>query len=153
LEVLDASLELPGLILKAPVKQAIINALSVKDETADICYDSKGNPEPDSDLRDNENISLPNSIPLPLPLDYDKKASLDKLLPLIKNHCEEYMKAEVLPHVPDAWIDYSKTKIGYEIPINHHFYVYEPPRELHEIEKDIKKIEQNILDMMKEIVS
>ncbi|MDP3150657.1 MAG: class I SAM-dependent DNA methyltransferase [Ignavibacteria bacterium] len=153
LEVLDASLELPGLILKAPLKQAIINALSVKDETADICYDSKGNPEPDSDLRDNENISLPNSIPLPLPLDYDKKASLDKLLPLIKNHCEEYMKAEVLPHVPDAWIDYSKTKIGYEIPINRHFYIYEPPRELHEIEKDIKKIEKNILDMMKEIVS
>lgn len=153
LTVLDSQLIAYSLPLKAPVKQAIVNALSEKDETVDICYDSKGNPEPDSDLRDNENIALPNTIPLPLPLEYDKKASLDKLLPMIKDHCEEYMKAEVLPHVSDAWIDYSKTKIGYEIPINRHFYVYEPPRELHEIEMDIKKIEQNILDMMKEIVN
>jgi len=150
--VLDSQLKAYNLQLKATVKQAVLNALSEKDETADICCDSKGNPEPDSDLRDNENISLPSDIPLPLPLDYDKKASLDKLLPLIKEHCEEYMKAEVLPHVPDAWIDYTKTKIGYEIPINRHFYVYEPPRDLDEIENDLKRIEQDILDMMREIV-
>lgn len=153
LSVLDSHLKANSLQLKAPIKQAVINSLSEKDETAYICYDSKGNPEPDSDLRDSENISLPSTIPLPLPLDYDKKASLDKLVPLIKDHCEEYMKAEVLPHVPDAWIDYTKTKIGYEIPINRHFYVYEPPRDLDEIENDLKKIEQDILDMMKEIVN
>ncbi|OGU63280.1 MAG: DNA methyltransferase [Stygiobacter sp. RIFOXYC12_FULL_38_8] len=150
--LLDKHLNANGLKLKANLFEAILNALSEKDETADICYDSKGNPEPDSDLRDNENISLPNTIPLPLPLDYDKKASLDKLLPLIKEHCEEYMKAEVLPHVPDAWIDFSKTKIGYEIPINRHFYVYEQPRDLDEIEKDIKRIEKDILEMLNEVV-
>jgi type I restriction enzyme M protein len=142
-----------SLTLEAPLKKAILSALSEKDETAEICYDSKGNPEPDSDLRDNENISFPKSVPMPLPLDYDKKSSLDNLLPLIIDHCEEYMKAEVLPHVSDAWIDYSKTKIGYEIPITRHFYVYEPPRNLEDIEKDIKLVEQDILDMLKEVVN
>lgn len=141
------------LTLEAPLKKAILSALSEKDETAEICYDSKGNPEPDSDLRDFENISLPKNIPMPIPLDYDKKSSLENLLPLIKDHCEEYMKAEVLPHVPDAWIDYTKTRIGYEIPITRHFYVYEPPRNLEVIEKDIKQVEQDILDMLKEIVN
>ena len=151
-ELLKEALVSQSLRLESPIKKAILSALSEKDETADICLDAKGNPEPDPELRDNENISLPANIVLPLPLDYDKKSKLDKLLPLIKDHCEEYMKKEVLPHVPDAWIDYNKTKIGYEIPINRHFYVYKPPRDLEEIEKDIKEVESDILDMMKEIV-
>jgi type I restriction enzyme M protein len=136
----------------APIIRAILSALSERDETADICTDTKGNPEPDPELRDYENISLPDNIKLPLPLDYDNKTGLEELIAIVNDHCEEYMKKEVLPHVSDAWIDYSKTKIGYEIPINRHFYVYKPPRELEEIEKDIKKVEQDILDMMKEIV-
>ncbi|MBI1938226.1 MAG: SAM-dependent DNA methyltransferase [Ignavibacteriales bacterium] len=151
--VLKEALVSHSLRLESTIKKAILSALSEKDKTADICLDAKDNPEPDPDLRDNENISLPDNIALPLPLDYDKKAKLDKLLPLVKEHCEEYMKKEVLPHVPDAWIDYSKTKIGYEIPINRHFYVYKPPRDLEEIEKDIKEVEQEILDMIKEVVS
>ncbi len=149
---LNDALQQHSIKIESPVKKAILSALSEKDETADICIDSKGNPEPDPDLRDYENIPLPISLPLPLPLDYDKKSKPDKLIPLIKDYCEEYMKKEVLPHVPDAWIDYSKTKIGYEIPINRHFYIYKPPRELEEIEKDIKGIEADILDMLKEIV-
>jgi type I restriction enzyme M protein len=63
------------------------------------------------------------------------------------------MREEVLPHVPDAWIDYSKTKVGYEIPINRHFYIYEPPRDLEEIEKDIKETEYAIVESLKEIIS
>ncbi|HEU5290458.1 MAG TPA: SAM-dependent DNA methyltransferase, partial [Cyclobacteriaceae bacterium] len=88
---------------------------------------------------------------LPLPLDYDKKAKNDKLLPLVKDHCEVYLKKEVLPHVPDAWIDHSKTKIGYEIPLNRHFYVYEPPRQPDLIEKEIELVEREILNLLKEI--
>ena len=61
--------------------------------------------EPDADLRDTETVPLKESI-------------------------EEYFKREVLPHVPDAWIDHGKTKVGYEIPLNRHFYRYEPPRPL-----------------------
>ena len=96
-------------------------------------------------------VPLPHDIPLPLPLDYDKRAKNDDLLLLVKDHCQAYLEKEVLPHVPDAWIDHSKTKVGYEIPLNRHFYVYEPPRELEAIEKDIEKVESEILGMLKEM--
>jgi type I restriction enzyme M protein len=100
--------------------------LSERDETADICADAKGNPEPDPELRDYENVPLKEDI-------------------------HEYFKREVLPHVPDAWIDESKTKIGYEIPLTRHFYKYVPPRPLDEIEADIKEIEQDIIRMINEV--
>jgi type I restriction enzyme M protein len=58
-----------------------------------------------------------------------------------------------LPHVPDAWIDRSKTKVGYEIPLNRHFYRYEPPRALDEIEAEIKELEGEILDLLKEVTA
>ena len=135
------------------LKKAIFNALSERDDTADICIDNKGNPEADSELRDTELVPLPQNIPLPLPIDYDAKADNRQLLELVRSHCETYLKNEVLPHVPNAWIDHSKTKVGYEIPLNRHFYVYHPPRQLEEIEADIKKIEQEILLMLKEVVA
>jgi type I restriction enzyme M protein len=106
--------------------KAILMALSERDETADICTDNKGNPEPDPELRDYENVPL-------------------------KEDVDEYMKREVLPHVPDAWIDYTKTKIGYEINFNRYFYKYQPPRPLEEIEADLKKIEKEIADMLAEV--
>ena len=61
------------------------------------------------------------------------------------------MGKEVAPHVPVAWIDHSKTKVGYEIPLTRHFYTYKPPRPLEEIERDIKAIEQDILKMLAEV--
>jgi len=61
------------------------------------------------------------------------------------------MKREALPHVPDAWVDESKTKIGYEINLNRYFYQYNPPRPLAEIEVDLKKIEKEIADMLAEV--
>ena len=112
--------------IPAPLFKAILMALSERDEEADICTDSKGNPEPDSDLRDFENVPL-------------------------KEDVDEYMQREVLLHVPDAWIDESKTKIGYEINFNRYFYKYTPPRPLEEIEADLKKIEQEIADMLSEV--
>jgi len=149
---LDRVLKQADLKLPAPVKKAILTALSEADPMADVCRDKKGNPEPDSNLRDTEIVPLPVGITLPLPLGYDGESGLDALIGLVRNHCEAYLKAEVLPHVPEAWIDYSKTKVGYEIPLNRHFYVYQPPRPLEEIEADIKSLEADIMAMLGEVV-
>lgn len=149
LKALKKAMKAANLSLDASLLKAIISALSEKDPKAEICRDAKGKPEPDSDLRDTELVPLPKDIPLPLPLDYDKKAKNDELLLLVKDHCEDYLKKEVLPHVPDAWIDHVKTRAGYEIPVNRHFYVYEPPRLLTKIETDIEKVENEILGMLK----
>uniref|UniRef100_A0A832H1V8 DNA methylase adenine-specific domain-containing protein n=1 Tax=Oscillatoriales cyanobacterium SpSt-402 TaxID=2282168 RepID=A0A832H1V8_9CYAN len=152
LKVMDAAFKRAGMTLAAPVKKAVLAALSEQDQTAEICRDRNGNPEPDSDLRDTEIVPLPEDIALPLPLGYDDKTGHDELVKLVREHCETYLKAEVLPHVPDAWIDHSKTKVGYEIPLNRHFYVYQPPRPLHEIEDDIKALEADIVKMLGVIV-
>jgi len=112
--------------IPTPLSNTILNALSERDETAEVCTDSKGNPEPDAELRDSENVPLKEDI-------------------------KEYMKREVLPHVPDAWIDEAKTKIGYEINFNRYFYKYTPPRPLKDIESDLKKIEKEIADMLSEV--
>ena len=106
--------------------KAILMALSERDETANICTDSNGNPEPDPELRDYENVPL-------------------------KEDVQAYFEREVLPHVPDAWIDHNKTRVGYEINFNRYFYKYIPPRPLEEIEADLKKIEQEIAEMLAEM--
>ena len=71
----------------------------------------------------------------------------------VKESIGEYFKREVLPHVPAAWIDHSKTKVGYEIPLNRHFYRYEPPRPLEVIAAEIKGLEGEILDLLKEVTA
>jgi type I restriction enzyme M protein len=115
-----------GVAVPTALFRAIQMALSERDETADVCMDSKGNPEPDPELRDYENIPLKEDI-------------------------GEYMAREVLPHVPDAWVDESKTKVGYEINFNRYFYKYNPPRSLEEIEGELKQIEKEIADMLAEV--
>ena len=69
---------------------------------------------------------------MPLPIGYKsadgKEPDNDELIALMRAHCDDYFAREVKPHWPDAWIDYSKTKVGYEIPINRYFYVYEAPQ-------------------------
>ena len=67
----------------------------------------------------------------------------------MRSTIDAYMAAEVLPHVDDAWVDYTKTKVGYEIPINRHFYVYQPPRPLDEIEADVLALENEIAGLLK----
>ena len=152
-KALDNALKAADIKIDAPLKKAILSALGERDETAEICRDSKGNPESDPELRDTELLPLPDNTILPLPIGYQKDASNEKLLKLVRSHCEEYLKREVLPHVSDAWIDHSKTKVGYEIPLNRHFYVYKPPRPLEEIEADIKAIEADILNLLREVTS
>jgi len=109
--------------VSAVLFKGLLDALSERDSTADVCTDSDGNPEPDADLRDNENVPL-------------------------KEDVGEYMKREVLPHVPDAWVDEEKTKIGYEINFNRYFYKYEAPEPLEKIEAELKEIEREIAEML-----
>lgn len=150
--VLDAALKKAGIKTGAPVRKALLAALSERDPEADICRDAKGNPEPDPELRDTEIVALPDGIALPLPLGYDNETGHDQLLALVRDHCEDYLKAEVLPHVPDAWIDHDKTKVGYEIPLTRHFYVYQPPRPLEVIAAEISELEKEIVAMLGEVV-
>ena len=121
---LKDALKKSDIAIPAPLFKEILDALSEPDETADICTDSKGNPEPDPALRDYENVPL-------------------------KENIATYMKREVLPHVPDACVDESKTKVGYEINFNRYFYKYVPPRPLEEIEVDLVKIEDEIAELLK----
>ena len=126
-----------GIKTPNPIRKAIFAALGERDQDAEICCDSKGRPEPDSELRDTENIPLPRGTVLPLPMEFGPDKPNDRLVEAFRDDLDAYMAREVLPHVPDAWVDYDKTKIGYEIPINRHFYVYKPPRPLDEIEANI----------------
>ena len=149
---LDAALKRADIKIGVPVKKAILAALAERDPLADICRDAKGNPEPDPELRDSEIVALPSDIELPLPLGFDNETGHGGLLELVREHCEDYLKAEVLPHVADAWIDHGKTKVGYEIPLTRHFYVYQPPRPLEEIAGEISQLEKDIMAMLSEIV-
>ncbi len=86
----------------------------------------KGKPQPNAALRDTENVPLADDI-------------------------AAYFNREVLPHAPDAWIDEEKSKVGYEIPFNRHFYVFEPPRSLHAIDEELKGVTANIMKMLEEL--
>jgi type I restriction enzyme M protein len=111
---------------KAPLLKAIWAAVAVSDPEGEVQKDKKGNVLADTDLRDYENI----------PLDEDIDA---------------YFAREVTPHVPDAWIDYEKTKVGYEIPFTRHFYVYTPPRPLAEIDAELRELEAQIQKLLGEV--
>lgn len=115
-----------GMRLTASETKAVLAALGERDDKAAICRDRDGNPEPDPDLRDTENVPL-------------------------KEDVQTYVAREVLPHVPDAWIDPSKTKVGYEIPLSRHFYRYEPPRPLEVIEADVRALGREILSLLKDV--
>ncbi len=141
-----------GLKIPGPIKKAIFTALGERDPDAEICRDSKGRPEPDSELRDTENIPLPPGTAPPLPMEFGPDKPNDRLVEAFQDEIDAYMAREVLPHVPDAWVDYDKTRVGYEIPINRHFYVYKPPRPLVEIEADITRLEGEIAGLLKGLV-
>jgi len=145
---LNAAAKKAGLKLPAPVIKAILSALSERDETAGICRDKDGNPEPDPELRDTESIPLADGAD---PADADG----------VPASVRAFFEREVKPHVADAWIDTSKRDhkdglvgiIGYEINFNRYFYKYVPPRPLEEIEADIKKLEAEIMKMLREVTS
>ncbi|WP_270809277.1 HsdM family class I SAM-dependent methyltransferase, partial [Aeromonas sp. QDB08] len=121
--------------LPAPAFKLLVSHLAEQDDAAEVCK-AKGEPEANPDLRDNENVPLGEDI-------------------------YEYLKREVLPHVPDAWIDTSKTDpldgqvgiVGYEIPFNRHFYQYQPPRELAAIDADLDAVAKEIMQLLAEVHS
>jgi type I restriction enzyme M protein len=134
LKVLEDAIRAAGLRISAAVRRAIIDALSERDETAAVCLDDDGSPEPDPDLRDTENVPLGEDV-------------------------QAFFEREVKPHVPDAWVnetirdekDSEVGIVGYEINFNRYFYRYQPPRPLEEIEADIKAVEQDVLKLLKEV--
>ncbi|GAB3351520.1 type I restriction-modification system subunit M [Modestobacter lapidis] len=109
--------------LSAPLKKAVLAAAAVADPDAPVVTDRKGEPLPDPDLRDNENVPLVDDV-------------------------DEYVEREVLPHVPDAWVDYTKTKIGYEVPFTRFFYKYVPPRPLAEIDAELEAVATDIQQLL-----
>ncbi|MBH1971991.1 SAM-dependent DNA methyltransferase [Moraxellaceae bacterium AER2_44_116] len=126
-----------GKVKLAPIARAFKNSefgystitveRPLRDEQGNIVLNTKGKnkgkPMADASLRDTENVPLSDDI-------------------------ETYFKREVLPHAPDAWIDHEKTKVGYEVPFNRHFYVFEPPRPLAEIDAELKQVTDRILTMI-----
>ena len=130
---------LGGLDLPAPVAKAVLGALAVADPEAPVIRNRAGDPEPDPVLRDQENIPLPAGW-LSLP-----EAAREKAL---EDQAEEHLVAEIHPYLPDAWIDHSKTKVGYEIPFTRHFYTYVPPRPVAEIDAELREIEAQIQELL-----
>ena len=132
---LDGVLKQFGIKVGAPIKKAILSALSERDDDAVVCKDRKGRVEADSDLRDHELV--------PLGEDWNN-----------------YVEREVLPFVPDAWVDENYTddsdgevgRVGYEINFNRYFYKYVPPRPLDEIDTELKTLEAEIAGLLKEVV-
>lgn len=134
-KALNEVLKAAELKLRAPVKKAVLSALSERDEQADICTDKDGNPEPDPELRDYE------------------------LVPL-KENWRDYFAREVQPFVPDAWVDENYRdhkdgevgRVGCEINFNRYFYKYVPPRPLEEINAELKQLESEIAELLKGVV-
>jgi type I restriction enzyme M protein len=127
-----------------PIENAIVDALAVRDPDAALITDKHGHPEPDPDLRDNENVPLPND-----PVRYEPDPTDRLATDTYRKAVKQYVEQEVHPYVPDAWIDHTKTKIGYEIPLTRHFYVYTPPRPLEVIDAEIKRLEREIQELLR----
>jgi len=125
---LKATLTRHGAPTSAALDKVLWAAVSVPDADGELQTDRHGHPLPDPDLRDNENVPLGEDI-------------------------NNYLAREVLPHVPDAWIDPTKTKTGYEIPFTRHFYIYTPPRPLAEIDAELKALEAEIQRLLGEVTA
>ncbi|MHB1576692.1 MAG: type I restriction-modification system subunit M [Candidatus Dormibacteria bacterium] len=140
--------QMAGMVGPLPkaIEKQVWDALAVSDPEAPIVTDRKGRPEPDPDLRDYENVPLPQ-----VPVSWEPDPAARLASPEYRAAVDEYMAAEVLPYVPDAWVDHSKTKIGHEIPLTRHFYKYVPPRPLAEIDAEIKALEGEIQELLSQV--
>lgn len=127
IDIIKESFKDTDINLRAPLVKAIWTALSERDETAEPCMKSKNKVEADSELRDTETIPLSENI-------------------------DDYFEREVLPHVPDAWMDEDKTRIGYEIPFTRYFYQYTELRPSREIKAEIEELEKSISGKLKKVM-
>lgn len=128
-------------------EKLLLDVLSVRDPSASPVTGSGGRPEPDPQLRDYENVPLPPIRTSFTPDVADRLSSSD-----YRTAVADYMISEILPYSPDSWVDHSKTKVGYEIPLTRHFYKYSPPRPLAEIAAEIKQLESEIQELIDEVV-
>ena len=119
-----------------------LKTIATTDPKANPVAGKKQTFKPDSNLRDNENIPLPEGFIQMSEIEQTK--SIEKL-------AEEHLLKEIHPHVPDAWIDLGNTKIGYEIPFTRQFFTYSPPRPVDEIRSEIETLEHQIQVLMKEL--
>lgn len=141
-EALGKHLRKHGLRLTTAQRKALWQTIGVRDESADQCHvpsgKNKGEKEPDPALRDTENV----------PFGWGEHPKTHEAL---RETVEAYFETEVKPHVDDAWIDWDKTKTGYEIPFTRHFYTYEPPRALDEIDADLDRVVGEIMALLREV--
>jgi type I restriction enzyme M protein len=138
-EALAAATAVNGKLSK-PEEKALLEALAVRDPEAPALD------EPDPELRDQENVPLPQE-----PVTFEPDPSVRLAREPYRRAADEFMAAEVLPYVPDASVDHGKTKIGYEIPLTRHFYKYIPPRPLEEIDAEIRALEEEIQALLVEV--
>jgi type I restriction enzyme M protein len=134
-----------GAVPKA-ISKAAWNVLAVPDPDAPVVTDANGHPEPDPDLRDNENVPLPA-----VQVEWAEDPSERLAFVEYRTAVDDYLRDEIFPYVPDAWVDHAKTKIGYEIPLTRVFYRYVPLRPLEEIDAEIKALEKEIQDLLGEV--
>jgi type I restriction enzyme M protein len=144
-EVLNAAQAVNG-ELSRPEEKALLEALAVRDPATPVITGKDGAPEPDPELRDQENVPLPDE-----PVTFEPDPSERLASEPYRRAVEEYMQADVLPYVPDAWVDHSKTKLGYEIPLTRHFYRYVAPRPLEQIDAEIRALEEEIQRLLGEV--
>jgi type I restriction enzyme M protein len=134
-----------GALPKA-IDKPLWDLLGVSDREAPEIINRKGEPEPDPNLRDNENVPLPARSAIWEADPTDRLQSIE-----YRSAIDDYIAIEVLPYVPDAWVDYTKTKLGYEVPFIRYFYTYVPPRPLAVIDMEIEAVESQIQDFLREV--
>ena len=123
----------------SPVIDELVRLAAVHDPDALVITNRKGAPEPDPDLRDQENI--------PLPKGWLSLTEHERQL-VLAEQAEKYLEDDIRPYLPDAWIDHTRTKVGYEIPFTRHFYQYVPPRPVAEIDAELKTVEAEIQKLL-----
>jgi type I restriction enzyme M protein len=124
--------------------KALVGLIRIADDSH-VAIDAEGNPEADPDLRDNENVPLPATA---VSWIADVTERLDTVE--YRTAINDYVAVEVHPYAPDAWVDFDKSKIGYEIPLTRYFYKYVPPRPLAQIDAEIKQLEAEIQELLRE---
>ncbi|MGB7962853.1 MAG: class I SAM-dependent DNA methyltransferase [Propionicimonas sp.] len=122
---LGVAVKQAGTLLGLPLYKAVLAAIGEHDDAADVCM-TKGKPEPDPALRDTELVPFRDDV-------------------------AEYVEREVKPYVPNAWIDETKSRVGYEIPFTRLFYTYVPPRPLAEIDAELNQLAKEIIELLQEV--
>ncbi len=136
---LEAAIEAADLDVPEKITKNLVSIAALADPEAPVITNKKGEPLPDPDLRDQENIPLPAGY-LDLPD--------DERTPALITQADQYLTAEIHPYAASAWIDHTKTKIGYEIPFTRHFYEYVQPRPVAEIDAELQGIEKEIQELL-----